>query len=218
MTAETYKAKRDLLCSSAPELPDRALLLDFVERLCREPLRSEPECARFWLALWPELDSPSRRSLTLLPDPCLNHLEDRARRPERARNLSSGAKRLADFHSELLLEGMRLFPHALCRMCEAIGPLPEAMWEELRQNLEGHRLWNLGSIETEADFWAAAERLLPYRELPQSLIDFLDSGRPRETASVKALWTSFHRFLVRARLETARFSAYSLLTGAPSPV
>lgn len=216
MTAETYKAKRELLCSSASKQPDEAYFLDFVEKVCREPLRSEAECARFWLSVWSELDSFSRQALTLLPDPCLKHLEDRARRPERSRNLSSGAKRLAAFDVQLLLDGIRLFPHALCRVCEAVGPLPESLWTELQQNVAEHRLWNLGPMESDADFWAAAERLLPHRQLPQSLIDLLESGRPRETASVRALKTSLERFLVRARLETVRFSAYDLLTGVPS--
>lgn len=151
-----------------------------------------------------------------LPEPCRNHLEERLRKPERAQKLSVGCQRLASYRPELFLEGLRLFPHALCRVAETIGPISDKLWEDLMSKLDNHRLWRVAA-ELEAHdpcpetFWTSVEALAPYRELPQPVLDFLEEKRPKSQAPWPDFLISVNRFLVRARLEKLRFETYSAL-------
>lgn len=143
-----------------------------------------------------------------LPEPCLRHLEARLRRPQRVPRLTEGCRRISALSDQLFLDGLRLFPHALSRAAEAIGPLPAPDWEQLSQRLLHHRLWQV-AFDREADFWSAVAVLEPHRELPQPILDFQETGRPREQAPLDRFQTSLHRFLVRAKLEKIRFEAYA---------
>lgn len=156
-----------------------------------------------------------------LPEPCRNHLEERLRKPERAQKLSVGCQRLASYRPELFLEGLRLFPHALCRVAETIGPISKKLWNALMAKLEGHRLWQVSdqleahSLDQET-FWNSIESLAPHRELPQSVLDFLEEKRPKSQAPWPDFLISVNRFLVRARLEKLRFETYSALRAGDS--
>lgn len=177
--------------------------------------------ARLWTDLKSALTTTQIAQLDSLPEPCRNHVEDRLSKPERGLKLQSGLRRLAGSDAALLLEGLRLHPHAVCRTAETIGPIPESLWSNLRDGLSSHRLWVVASsLETSKDtsqaFWQAMETLAPYRELPQSLIDFLEEGRPRTEAPWPEFSTSLCRFLVRARLEKLRFQTYAALRGQGS--
>lgn len=167
--------------------------------------------ARLWDALWPDLRPAQRERLLALPEPCHNHLEDRLRRPDRGKRLTAGCQRLAAFDSELLLEGARLYPHALCRAAEAAGPVSQEAWDRLAQDLEEHRLWKVQPLLTSSveDYWSAVEILEPYRELPQPILDYLDSARPQAEAPLTEFRVALARFLVRAKLEKVRFATYA---------
>lgn len=149
-------------------------------------------------------------------------MEDRLSKPERGLKLKSGLHRLAVSDAALLLDGLRLHPHAVCRTSETIGPISESLWDSLREELSSHRLWVVASsLETSQDknqaFWQAMETLAPYRELPQPLLDFLEEDRPRSEAPWPEFLISLERFLIRARLEKLRFQTYAALRGKDSP-
>lgn len=148
-------------------------------------------------------------------------MEDRLSKPERGLKLKSGLQRLAVSDAALLLDGLRLHPHAVCRAAETIGPISESLWDNLREELSRHRLWVVASsLETSKDknqaFWQALETLAPYRELPQPLLDFLEEGRAKAEAPWREFLTSLRRFLVRERLEKVRFQTYAALRGRGS--
>lgn len=193
------------------EFDQAELLLQFCSRLCSPPFCASLEAADLWLELWPLLDRESKTALSLLPDPCLNHVESRLRKPERAVHLKQGMKKLALHDRDLMLESLRLYPHALCRTAESIGPLDEGMWEEIEAKLRGHRLWNVKDSLSDEEFWETAELLKDYRDLPQPMLDFLDLDRPREKAPMEDFRSSLKRFLIRERVEKIRHSTYELL-------
>lgn len=171
--------------------------------------QAEELLAHLWQVLLPELQPVQRVRVLALPEPCHNHLRDRLRRPGRDRRLTAGCQRLAAFDSDLLVEGLRLYPHAICRVAEAVGPLPREQWESLQGSLSQHRLWEVGTETGEPAFWETVDRLERHRELPQPILDFLESGRPREEAPLDRFSTSLRRFLVRAKLEKMRFASYA---------
>jgi hypothetical protein len=137
-------------------------------------------------------------------------------RPDRKRRLIAGIRRLLAFDCELLLVGLRLFPHVACRTAETLGPLPEAKWEALQSELAVHRLWQVGSCGARDAFWQAVEILERHRELPQPILDYLESGRPRDQAPWPEFGESLARFLVRARLEKVRGAVYAWSRGVPT--
>jgi hypothetical protein len=168
--------------------------------------------ARLWNALWPDLSPAQRERLLALPEPCQNHLEVRLRRPDRGLRLTAGCRRLVAFDSELFLEGLRLYPHAICRAAEALGPLPDALWSDLTVKLSEHRLWQVEKLlatSDSEDFWSAVETLEQHRELPQAILDYLESGRPSLEAPMPEFVLTLGRYLVRARLEKVRFGTYA---------
>ena len=170
-------------------------------------------------ALWPDLSPTQRVRLMALPEPCDNHLEVRMRRPDRASRLMSGCRRLALFDSELLLEGLRLHPHALCRAAETLGPLPDSLWNQVSGKLRQHRLWKAGEFVATSDsdgFWQAVELLERHRELPQPILDFEEAGRLPTEAPLDDFQTLLRRYLVRAKLEKARFASYAALKAVPT--
>lgn len=171
--------------------------------------------ASLWEVLWPGLSASQQERLLALPEPCHNHLVVRMRRADRAERLKAGCRRLVAMDWELFVEGLRLYPHALCRAAEAAGPLPEAEWERLQHEVQEHRLWQVeAALETRQDhFWQAVEILARHRELPQAILDYLESGRPHSEAPWAEFAASLQRFLVRARLEKVRFAAYSAAKG-----
>lgn len=173
--------------------------------------------AGLWEALWPELAPEQKVRLLAMPEPCHNHLQVRLRRPDRGERLTSGCCRLAAMDSELFLEGLRLYPHAICRAAEAVGPLPEPLWGELCDRLEDHRLWQAHGMLREGDegFWEAVETLEQHRELPQPVLDFQEAARPRDEAPMAEFRGSLRRFLIRARLEKVRFSTYAAVKDGP---
>ncbi len=144
------------------------------------------------------------------------------RRDDRARRLTQGCLWLAGHDVDLFLEGVRLHPHALCRAAEALGPIPDDLWEEIELAMKRHRIWRVAEqlliLPTSDDtFWTSVEALQPHRELPQMIMDFLESKRTREEASVEDFRDSLQRFLVRAKLEKVRFFTYSALKGLSTP-
>lgn len=182
--------------------------------------KQNPELlAAFWQALATELPAPCLDELLELPEPCRNHLQDRLRRPERAQRLTAGCCKLAVMDWTLFLEGLRLFPHAVCRVAETVGPLSQELWQSLCGELAEHRLWLVvAKLEQgEQGFWEAVELLRSHRELPQVILDFLDSGRPEDEAPWQDFLGSLHRFLLRARLEKVRFAAYAAVKGSHLP-
>lgn len=208
---QLYDKKRALLARS--EEPGSELS-EFWGRICSPPFKSKSEPARVWLQLWPLLDQAGQRTLAELPDPCLNHLEERMRNKTRARKLLPGTSRVVKHDQELFLEGLRLYPHALCRACEVVGSLPDSAWSELERDVQQHRLWMVRPSHTAEEFWATAELLSPHRDLPQRVLDCLDSGRPRESADWEEFEASLRRFLVREKLERLRFETYAVLRQA----
>jgi hypothetical protein len=173
--------------------------------------------ASLWEALWPALQPAQRERLLALPDPCHNHLQDRMRKEDRAQRLKDGCRRITSLDSELFLEGLRLYPHALARAAEAVGPLPKKLWNSLRQRLCEHRLWRVGEFlegeEPAERFWRAVEVLEHHRQLPQPILDFLEAGRAPADAPLEEFMASLARFLVRAKLEKMRFGSYSAVKG-----
>lgn len=161
--------------------------------------------------------SPERMTeFDSLPEPCRNHLADRLRKPERGRRLVAGCVRLAVFDAHLFLEGLRLHPHAVCRSAEALGPVPQALWERIEQDLLSHRLWQAAldlevAPDREQALWDAVELLEVHRELPQPLLDFQEEGRSQSQAPWEDFRGLLQRFLIRARLEKLRFHTYSVI-------
>lgn len=151
-----------------------------------------------------------------LPEPCRNHLQDRLRKTERGRRVVTGCVRLAVFDPHLFLEGLRLHPHSVCRSTEVLGPVPQALWERIGQELRSHRLWEVAhDLEEASDgelaLWNGVEKLEAYRELPQPILDFQEEGRSRSQAPWQDFRGLLQRFLIRARLEKLRFHTYSAL-------
>ena len=201
------------------EFEQTTLLEDFCERLCAAPFIKKPDTITLWLELWPYFNQEQRELLTDLPDPCLKHVESRMGKEKRAENLLVGVKRLIEHDPHLFLEGLRLYPHAVCRTAEAIGPLSDEMWEPLSKELWDHRLWQVEWETTEAELWEAAEMLWEFRELPQSVLDFLDYDRPKEKAPIDEFQSSLTNYLLRSRIEKIRLATYELLRcHHPEPV
>jgi hypothetical protein len=188
-----------------------AMLEGFCERLCAAPFIKKPETITLWLDLWPLFDDEQRRNLTDLPDPCLKHVESRMGKEKRAEHLKVGVKRLISEDQHLVLEGLRLYPHAVCRTAEAIGPLDGQKWLQLMAQLQEHRLWQIEWELAEDEFWEATELLQDPRELPQSILDFLDYGRPKEKAPLEEFQASLHNYLLRSRIEKIRLATYEML-------
>ena len=204
MQTQYNKKKRQaeqILQKNEFEQPD--MLEGFCERLCAAPFIKKPDTITLWLDLWPLFDHEQRRHLTDLPDPCLKHVESRMGKKKRADHLTVGVKRLIAEDQHLVLEGLRLYPHAVCRTAEAIGPLDAKKWARLNAQLQEHRLWQVGWELSEDEFWEAAALLEDPRELPQSILDFLDYGRPKEKAPLAEFQSSLHN--------------YCLLYTSPSP-
>ena len=131
--------------------------------------------------------------------------------PKRAHHLSRGLKRLVEHDENLVLEGLRLDPHAVCRSATTIGPLPESLWDENSNYLSSHRLWLVGVIR-EGNFWTAADRLYEFRALPQIILDHMDQERPRESQDLEEFIDHFNRYLIRHRIEKIRTRTYALLS------
>jgi hypothetical protein len=187
------------------------LLEDFCERLCAAPFIKKPDTITLWLELWPLFDEEQRRHLTGLPDPCLKHVESRMGKQKRADHLKIGIKRLIAEDQQLVLEGLRLYPHAVCRTAEAVGPLDAGKWGILVNGLQDHRLWQVRWELSEDEFWEAVELLEEPRELPQSVLDYLDYGRPREKAPLQEFLASLRNYLLRSRIEKIRLATYDML-------
>lgn len=130
------------------------------------------------------------------------------RKPDRAEHLSLGLKRLLAHDQALTLEALILYPHALCRAAESVGPVETSAWDELAEKLTCHRLWGVERGLNDDEFWQVADDLAPHRDLPQVLLDFLDVDGPRETAPVEEFKASLQRFLVRERIEKIRHTIY----------
>jgi len=212
------KAQAEQILSNR-EFQQTELLGEFCERLCAAPFIKKPDTITLWLELWPFFDEEQRRLLMDLPDPCLKHVESRLGKEKRGEHLLIGVKRLIRHDPHLFLEGLRLYPHAVCRTAEAIGPLSEGMWEPLESDLRQHRLWLVNWETTEDEFWEAVEMLVQFRELPQSVLDFLDYDRPKEKAPLDEFQSSLTNYLLRSRIEKIRLATYDLLRcHHPEPV
>ena len=160
--ARQHNTKREQLQEILKEssLETDQLLQEFCTRFCQPPFPRTLGSAPLWIEIWPRLDAQGREMAFHLPDPCLNHIESRMRKTERAEVIRSGILRLLNFDQTLFLEGLRLYPHAVCRTAEAIGPLSEGMWEPLESDLRQHRLWLVNWETTEDEFWEAVERIV----------------------------------------------------------
>lgn len=193
--------------------PEGSLLANFCHRFCAPPFTTQLGAVPIWIQIWRELGANQRKALLDIPAPCLNHIESRARKPERARHLSVGLQRLIQHPTKLFVEGLRLYPHVLCRTAETIGPLNESKWAEVERRVVEHRLWDVSEELTEEEFWATAEFLEDLRELPQPVLDFLAQARPKEEAPLEDFKLSLQRYLLRKRLEKIRHSTHELLRG-----
>lgn len=208
-----YKQKKSNLASKIEEfeLPEPALLQDLCERFCAPPFPRKEGFATFWLSIWEHLSPQARADVAELPDPCLNHLESRDRKPERSPPLRTGLRRLQEFDEPLFLVGLRLYPHETCRAAEAIGPLSQMRWLQLAQELQGHRLWEVERVQSEEQLWLVAERLIAHRDLPQVVLDYLDGDRPKEKAPVANFQDSVNRYVLRRKIEQIREFTYRAL-------
>lgn len=213
LVVSQYKQKKSILASKLEEFEpaEPALLRELCERFCAPPFPRGEGFATFWLEIWERLSSRGREDVVGLPDPCLNHLESRDRKPERSEPLRAGLRRIQGFEEQLFLDGLRLYPHELCRTAEAVGPLPEQLWRELSLELRVHRLWTVGEVRSEEELWQAAERLRLHRDLPQPLLDYLDLDRPKEKAPVSDFQDSVNRFILRRKIEQIRDITYRAL-------
>ena len=126
-------------------------------------------------------------------------------------HLRSGLTRLLSHDESLFLDGLRLFPHELCRTSESIGPLDDTLWADLIATLSEHRLWQLSSTRNTEEFWEAAEQLRSFRDLPQALLDYLDNDRDKEKAPLKEFRASLSTFLLRKKIEKIRSETYKTL-------
>lgn len=190
----------------------RELLESFWKRICCSPFKAAAPPAQIWLTLWNDLGE-ERERLVDLPDPCLNHLEERMRKPARAKKLVRGSQRLVGHDRALFVEALRLYPHAVCRASEVVGAVSDETWKRVEALLLSHRLWSVERELTATQFWAAVDRLGPYRELPQVVLDFLDTDRAREAAPLEEFIGCLERFLTREKIEKIRFQTYAVLTG-----
>lgn len=223
--AQTYEEKRELLAQACQErtLADRQLFDAFEQRICAAPFPATPRTAHLWLELWPALSSDQRVDLAELPDPCLTHLETRMKKAERAKSLLPGCLRLVAHDGELFLDALRLYPHALCRTAEALGPVSEAVWSKVEKEIHQHRLWRIcadladQAVSGPGRFWRAVEALAPHRQLPQAILDFLEAKRARELAPLEEFRSSLDRYLVREKVERLRFSTYAAVRVTQSP-
>lgn len=197
-------------------LQDRALKEDrllqaLCRRLCAPPFPKKLGSARLWIEFWDDIDHLGRQKAVELPDPCLNHIESRLRKPERSACLEIGLERILRFDQRMFLEGLRLYPHAVCRTAEAIGPLCDQKWAQLLSDVGRHRLFAIEGDIDESRFWELAELLVDFRELPQPVLDFLDLDRPKEQAPLAEFVDQLQRFLLRSRIEKIRAATYDLL-------
>ena len=183
----------------------------FCERLCAAPFIRKEDTISLWLELWPLLDSSGRGYLAELPDPCLKHVESRMNKPNRREHLEIGVKRLIEQDQHLLLEGLRLFPHAVCRTAEAVGPLADENWREVLDGLRNDRLWQLQLEGTDTEFWNSVDALSIHRDLPQAILDFVDDDRPRENAPLSSFRASLETHVLRKRIEKIRSATYAHL-------
>ncbi len=208
--ANSYNQKKTDLARliEGNEFPQPDLLLEFCSRFCSHPFPKSDGTLSLWLSLWPKLSESGRAVALKLPNPCLNHIESRYRKPERARSLDNGLAWILEHDEEMFLEGLRLYPHALCRTAETIGSLSRRQWEKLEKSLWSHRLWSVPKDLSEKEFWLSAERLLRFRDLPQSLLDHFDMGCSTESARVEDFTLSLQRFLLRKRIEKIRSLTY----------
>lgn len=211
--ASQYKQKKALLareieqrgCDHAEQLHQLCL------RLCEAPFSRKPGSATFWIECWPHLSAQGKDRVVEMPTPCLNHLESRDRKEERSAHLRAGLLRLLGHDEELFLDGLRLFPHELCRASETVGPLKNSQWTEILETLAEHRLWQTPEVTSESDFWSVAEQLRVFRDLPQPVLDHLDQERPLEDAPVQDFMDSLPSFLLRKKIEKIRSATYKEL-------
>lgn len=215
-----YKQKRTRLARAVHEGPydHKALLGQLCDRFCAAPFPKKEGAATLWLELWNDFSERGKARLLELPDPCLNHIESRDRKPERSVHLRMGLGRLLNHDEQLFLEGLRLYPHELCRTAEALGPLDDDQWETIEKEVKSHRLWSVAPNLTDSEFWGATEMLEDYRDLPQPLLDFLELGRPREEAPLDDFKDSLQRFLLRKKIEKLRSVTYASLRVHENPL
>ena len=187
------------------------LLQDFCARFCQSPFPRALGSAPLGIEIWPKLDPLGKEMALALPDPCLNHIEGRMRKPERAEVVRAGIVRLLEFDQLMFLEGLRLYPHAVCRTAEAIAPLGSEKWGEVLESLDEHRLFQDQGDVTEDNFWDIVDRLIDFRELPQPVLDYVDLDRPREEAPLEEFIDQTQRFLLRRRIEKLRGATYENL-------
>ena len=212
MSTQYKQKKAELEKLIGKATPDQGpLLRELCSRFCEKPFPRKLGAAELWIDLWGKLTEEGKKALVETPDPCLNHVESRVRKPDRAENLWIGFERLLKHDQDLLLEGLRLYPHALCRAAEVIGPLSDEDWTELESTLLQHRLWSVPKDPDEEQFWEAADELEPFRDLPQQVLDFLDSGRATDKAPVKEFVDSLERYLLRKKIEKIRLATYEKL-------
>lgn len=211
--ANPYKQKKSNLARNLESgvFPQADALEGFCDRLCSHPFPKSDGAMGLWFSLWSLLSTRGQAEIALLPNPCLNHIESRYRKPERARTLDAGLSWLLVHDEDMFLEGLRLYPHALCRTAETIGTLDAIQWRKLEESLRTHRLWQVEKDLTEQEFWNTAERLIAFRDLPQSLLDFLDLDQPREDAPITEFIMSLQRYLLRKRIEKVRSATYEAL-------
>ena len=211
--ARQHNTKREQLQEILKEssLETDQLLQEFCTRFCQPPFPRTLGSAPLWIEIWPRLYAQGREMAFHLPDPCLNHIESRMRKTERAEVIRSGILRLLNFDQTLFLEGLRLYPHAVCRTAEAIGPLAPQKWEEVLEDLEDHRLFQDQGEVTEENFWNIVDRLIDFRELPQPVLDYVDLDRPRKEAPLDEFIAQSQRFLLRRKIEKLRGATYENL-------
>ena len=216
----TYNQKKEQLASlvKVGDFPNHELLLQLCVRFCTSPFPKKIGAATLWLELWSNFSEEGRKRLYELPDPCLNHVESRDRKPERSVHLRTGLSRLLQHDEMLFLEGLRLYPHELCRAGETIGPLSSEMWSEIENVVEQHRLWSVAGVLSDEAFWEAAELLEDYRDLPQPLLDFLEFDRPKEKAPLEEFKDSLQRFLLRKKIEKLRSTTHASLRVHENPL
>ena len=192
-------------------VPQPNLLENFCARFLAAPFKRAEKSTLLWTTIWPLLDDEGHRLLMELANPCIKHAESRLGKPDRAAHLEVGLCRLVKHDQTVFLEGMRLYPHVVCRTAEVIGPLSEQRWEVLETRVREHRLWTIEDELSDEEFWNVAEFLEEFRELPQPVLDYLELGRSRETAPMKDFKASLKRFVLRQKLEKIRSFTYESL-------
>ena len=192
-------------------VPQPNSLENFCARFLAAPFKRAEKSTLLWTKIWPLLDDEGHRLLMELPNPCIKHAESRLGKPDRAAHLKVGLCRLVNHDQTVFLEGMRLYPHVVCRTAEVIGPLSDDKWDVLEKRVQSHRLWTIKDELSDKEFWSAAELLEEFRELPQPVLDFLELDRPRETAPMAEFKSSLPRFLLRQKVEKIRIFTYESL-------